>query len=313
VIKVKTKFQIITFLLFLISLASCNFNNGVNSSSVLSDYICRDTPFIESCFTKISGPSISEETTTNQITFNETFKEDLVGGQPFSWLLFRDDIYKVDTVEAKVLDNTLVDFSIPTDNRVLSLYSKGNIEPLYYPKSTLIFTREFNLDTLGYGVAEATILIPTLEANEIDFELVTGSANVIGLELNFDSNGGVNVVAGDVYYFYQGTTVVQPTSLKLDKNTWYTFRLEWNASADTVNAFMYDNNTSSLIPLYTGNFHQSVRFNAKKTGEPIPPNHVRFSMPFSVTKSGYAYVDNVKVEEQIDSTLFVNPNTLGGN
>ncbi len=104
-----------------------------------------------------------------------------------------------------------------------------------------------------------------------------------------------------------------PTSIKVAVNTWYTFRVEWNANEDKVKAFIYDNNTLSLIPLYTGNFHQSVRFNAKKTGEPLPPNHVRFSMPFSVLKTGYAYVDNVRIDSTIDPSNFINPNTLGGN
>jgi hypothetical protein len=296
------------------TITSCNSKTGSSSSNeVLSDYYCKDNPFSEQCFVKYPGLSVVEETEPEEMTFYETFKEDMVYGQPFNWLLFRDDIYKVDTVEAKVLDQSNVNFLVPTDNRVLSLYSKGNIEPLYYPKNTLTFTREFNLDAKRYGVAEATILIPENNANQIDFELVTGATNVIGFEINVDGKGGVNVVAGDVFYFYQGTTIQVPTSIKVAVNTWYTFRVEWNANEDKVKAFIYDNNTLSLIPLYTGNFHQSVRFNAKKTGEPLPPNHVRFSMPFSVLKTGYAYVDNVRIDSTIDPSNFINPNTLGGN
>jgi hypothetical protein len=297
------------FALFILMLliVGCNGSNGT-SSTLLSDYACKDNIYSEGCFSAISPEIDSENKEDEEITFDETFELDMVNSQPFSWLLFRSDIYKYDTVEAKVLSKDDVEFITPTGDKVLRLYSQGNVEPLYYPKSTLIFTRKFNLHEKGYGVAEATILIPENQGNEINFEVVTGSANIIGIEINPDLNGKVNVIAGDVFYFYQGTTVVEPTNLIIEKNTWYTFRLEWNINEDKVAAYYYDNETGDLIKLYEGNFHQSVRFNTKKDGEPLAPDHIRFSMPFNVTKNGYAFVDSVKVASKIDPSLFVNPN-----
>ncbi len=285
----KSLFYII-ILFFSIFVYGCNTLEEADDT----DYHCKLTPLSDGCLELGEGPEYDDSIHYGEeLVFNETFSDDFVDGQPFSWLLYRSDTYKLGAVEAKIKEDE-------NQNKYVSLYSNGVHSPLYNPVDrSLIFTRQFNLDEVGYGIAEADIYLPNSINNEIHFEVTTGSVNVIGI--NIKQNGKVSVISGGVYHNYQGTLDITNTNITLDFDTWYRLRLEWNRELETVKASLYDNNTDDLIVLYDGKFHISVRVNNKKDGTPLVPNVVRFSMPKSLTYNGYVYIDNIVVDKQIEN------------
>lgn len=274
--------------LMILFLAGCQKKPDV---PVVLDHACKNTPLSEGCYI----PSDDLEFVSpvkEEYLITEDFETERLGQLPRNWLLYRNEEYKTDGVKASVVSKD--------SNQYVELFSDGLKAPMYpqsAPNPTFIFSTKFNLDTSKKGVAYVDILIPSDKPTDsISFGVSTGAVNTIQAVINADLK--VNIKVGGPFFYYSGTAdggVTHSTGYTLEKDTWYTFKFEWDKDLDFLAAYLEDEGT--FLPLYSGIFHISNRVNALPTGEILVPNVFKVTMPRNY-KNSYAYIDNVIVERR---------------
>ena len=248
---------------------------------------CKDTPLAAECFVTSSEldfiPPVPDE-----YTILEDFDSEKLNQMPINWLIFSNEEYQPNGVFAKVVETDT--------NRYVQMYSDGQERPTYpqsAPTPTFIFTTKFNLDIDRKGIAFADVMVPAENRNSVTIGISTGAVNTISVTIDTDLSVFVKV-GGPFYYYSQNGDGgdYYDTDIVAIPDTWYRFRFEWNAEEDNVKAYWIDGENEVL--LFDGQFHISSRFNAAPDGEIMVPNVFRVTMPYGL--SGYAYLDNVKVE-----------------
>ncbi len=255
------------------------------------DYICKDTPLAEGCYVPSDDLDFISPV-ADEYTISETFETDRVNQMPRNWLLYRNEEYKTDGVKATIVENG--------DNRYVELFSDGLKAPMYpqsAPNPTFIFSTKFNLDQDRKGVAYASILLPSDKPTDsISFGVSTGAVNTIQAIIGSDLK--VQIKVGGPFFYYSGTADggdIHLTNITIQKDTWYTFKFEWDASTNVVSASIQQGD--QFTALYSGAFHISNRVNALVDGAILVPNVFRVTMPRNYTNT-YAYIDDVIVERK---------------
>ncbi|MDG0889626.1 hypothetical protein [Paracholeplasma manati] len=255
------------------------------------DYICKDTPLAEGCYVPSDDLDFISPV-ADEYTISETFETDRVNQMPRNWLLYRNEEYKTDGVKATIVENG--------DNRYVELFSDGLKAPMYpqsAPNPTFIFSTKFNLDQDRKGVAYASILLPSDKPTDsISFGVSTGAVNTIQAIIGSDLK--VQIKVGGPFFYYSGTADggdIHSTNITIQKDTWYTFKFEWDASTNVVSAFIQQGD--QFTALYSGAFHLSNRVNALADGAILVPNVFRVTMPRNYTNT-YAYIDDVIIERK---------------
>ncbi len=255
------------------------------------DYICKDTPLAEGCYVPSDDLDFISPV-ADEYTISETFETDRVNQMPRNWLLYRNEEYKTDGVKATIVENG--------DNRYVELFSDGLKAPMYpqsAPNPTFIFSTKFNLDQDRKGVAYASILLPSDKPTDsISFGVSTGAVNTIQAIIGSDLK--VQIKVGGPFFYYSGTADggdIHSTNITIQKDTWYTFKFEWDASTNVVSAFIQQGD--QFTALHSGAFHISNRVNALADGAILVPNVFRVTMPRNYTNT-YAYIDDVIVERK---------------
>ena len=255
------------------------------------DYICKDTPLAEGCYVPSDDLDFISPV-ADEYTISETFETDRVNQMPRNWLLYRNEEYKTDGVKATIVENG--------DNRYVELFSDGLKAPMYpqsAPNPTFIFSTKFNLDQDRKGVAYASILLPSDKPTDsISFGVSTGAVNTIQAIIGSDLK--VQIKVGGPFFYYSGTADggdIHSTNITIQKDTWYTFKFEWDASTNVVSVSIQQGD--QFTALYSGTFHISNRVNALADGAILVPNVFRVTMPRNYTNT-YAYIDDVIVERK---------------
>lgn len=282
----KTIFGVL--LILLIGLVGCTEKGGPTSE--LEDYSCKDTPLAEGCY--IPSSDLDHESPVPvEYTISETFETDREGQLPRNWLLYRNEEYATDGVTATIVKQD--------ENQFVEMYSDGLKAPMYpqsAPTPTFIFSTKFNLDIDRKGVASARIMMPSdKKINAITLGVSTGAVNTIAIVIGTDLS--VKVKVGGPFFYYSGTAdggEEHATSYVLNKDQWYQFKYEWDASLNQVSAYILDGETYVL--LYQGAFHISNRINALENGMIMVPNIFKVTMPRY--QSGYGYLDDVIIERK---------------
>jgi hypothetical protein len=182
------------------------------------------------------------------------------------------------------------------------MYSDGLRAPMYpqsAPTPTFILTSKFNLDIARAGIAYGSIMIPSEnklkigeESNAVSLGVSTGAVNTISVVIGTDLSLSVKV--GGPFFYYSGTGDggdIYTTAYTLVKDQWYDFKFEWDASINSLKAFIIIDEVETSI--FSGGFHISSRVNALISGMIMVPNVFRVTMPRYM--SGWAYLDNVFV------------------
>lgn len=280
--------KILIVLIGALFLIGCDQTTTANPSATTTgiESECKDIPLSEGCY--LWSPLQTQESgIEEEFLIDETFEEDRLNQIPGKWLLYSNEEYKAGGVSAKVTENG--------ENKYVLMYSDGLQKPPYpqnAPTPTFIFTTKFNLDTARKGNASIDVMVPTENGNSVSVGLSTGAVNTISVTIGADRS--VFVKVGGPFYYYSlnndgGNRY--STDYVVEKDTWYTFRFEWDASQDFVKAYLVENDIDHL--LYSGTFHISNRVNAKADGTILVPNVVRVTMPYNM--SGYAAIDNVRI------------------
>lgn len=250
---------------------------------------CKDDPLSEACYTPSYGQTHAEEDNF-EYTISETFETDFLNQMPSNWLLYSHEEYQAGGVTAKI--------AADGDNQYVTMYSDGLQKPLYpqnAPTPTFIFTTKFNLDTARAGIATIDVMVPSENPNSVSAGVSTGAVNCVSVII--DNEMDLSVKIGGPFYYYSlngDAGQILPTGLVLDHDEWYTFRFEWDAEENLVQAFLVTKEGDIL--LHQGTFHISNRFNAMADGEIYVPNVVKVTMPFG--QDGFACIDNAIVTER---------------
>lgn len=257
----------------------------------IEDYVCKDTPLATGCYVPSDDLNFISPI-ADEYTISETFETDRVNQMPRNWLLYRNEEYKADGVKATVIETS--------GNRYVELFSDGLKAPMYpqsAPNPTFIFSTKFNLDLDRKGVAYASVMLPSNKPTDsISFGVSTGAVNTIQAVIGSDLK--VQIKVGGPFFYYSGTSDggdTHSTNVTILKDTWYTFKFEWDASTNVVSAQIKQGD--NFVSLYTGVFHVSNRVNALPNGNILVPNVFRVTMPRNYTNT-YAYLDNVIVERK---------------
>jgi hypothetical protein len=169
--------------------------------------------------------------------------------------------------------------------------------PQSAPNPTFIFSTKFNLDLDRKGVSYASIMLPSNKPTDaISFGVSTGAVNTISALIGSDLK--VKVKVGGPFFYYSGTADggdEYATAYTLTKDTWYTFKFEWDANLNILSAYLKVGDTFTL--LYSGQFHISNRVNALVSGDILVPNVFKVTMPRNYMNS-YAFIDDVIVERK---------------
>jgi len=255
------------------------------------DFRCKDTPLVEGCYVPSDDLNFISPI-ADEYTISETFETDRVNQMPRNWLLYRNEEYKADGVKATVLESS--------GNRFVELFSDGLKAPMYpqsAPNPTFIFSTKFNLDLDRKGVAYASVMLPSNKPTDsISFGVSTGAVNTIQAVIGSDLK--VQIKVGGPFFYYSGTSDggdTHSTNVTILKDTWYTFKFEWDASTNVVSAHIKQG--EQFMSLYSGAFHISNRVNALPSGQILVPNVFKVTMPRNYTNT-YAFLDNVIVERK---------------
>lgn len=273
------------FMVLLLVLASCQDENPTVTPE--TDYRCKDTPLAEGCYVESDDLNFISPT-PDEYTISETFESERVNQMPRNWLLYRNEEYAADGVKASIKE--------VENNKYVEMTSDGLKAPMYpqsAPTPTFIFSTKFNLDQDRKGVAYASVMIPSGKpTSAISLGVSTGAVNTISVNIGLDLK--VKVKVGGPYFYYSGTAdggTEYQTEQTLSKDTWYTFKYEWDASINQVKAYIKVGET--FVLLHQGSFHISNRVNALANGEILVPNVFKVTMPrYQV---GTAYLDDVIV------------------
>jgi hypothetical protein len=291
------KLLIFTMSFLILGLVSCstvtttaNVETTTTATQDLEDESpCKDTPLDAACYV----PSYDLDfisSTPDEYLITEDFEAEVINQQPMNWLLFTNSEYKTNGVTAKVIEEN--------SNKFVRMYSDGLQKPLYpqsAPTPTFIFTTKFNLDQTGAGVAHVDLMIPETDGNSVTAGISTGAVNTISIVIDTDMSLLVKVGGPFFYYSQNGDGGdYYDTEMVLSKDTWYSFRFEWDAESNYLAAYLVETSGDTL--LFEGEFHISNRFNVEEDGEIMVPNIVKVTMPFG--RSGIAYLDNVIVERR---------------
>lgn len=274
--------------IFMMILSACSEKTP---ELTIEDYACKDTPLKEGCYTPSNDLDFISPV-AEEYLISETFETDRVNQMPRNWLLYRNEEYKADGVKATILELN--------ENRYVELFSDGLKAPMYpqsAPNPTFIFSTKFNLDIDKKGVAYVSVMLPSNKPTDaISFGVSTGAVNTISAVIGTDLK--VKVKVGGPFFYYSGTADGGDefsTAYTLNKDTWYTFKFEWDASLNLVSAKIKQG--ENFVLLYSGQFHISNRVNALATGAILVPNVFKVTMPRNYMNS-YAYLDDVIVERK---------------
>lgn len=276
------------------------------------------------------GPSqtlVKPEAEDLEKVFDDNFDNANINSMPSNWKLYSDANYKTTSQSARIVAGE-------EGNRYVKLTSTGLNYPPYPagdPVPSFNFTREFNLDASKKGVAYASLMVPSVKIeelgkqtegdvinNEVTFSVASGSVNVISVTIT--KSYKLVVKRGGLFYYYTNKNVAVYEDLgaysTVSPDTWYTFKLEWDAAQNMVRASIKVG--ESFVKLVEGTFHESNRFLAEPQGNIIVPNVVSIRMPKKAdggggtytyfADGGYkthngaygeAYLDNVKVERMV--------------
>jgi hypothetical protein len=255
------------------------------------DYVCKGTPLASGCYVPSDDLNFISPI-ADEYTISETFETDRVNQMPRNWLLYRNEEYKTDGVKATIIEKD--------GNRYVELFSDGLKMPMYpqsAPNPTFIFSTKFNLDLDRKGVAYASVMLPSNKPTDsISFGVSTGAVNTIQAVIGSDLK--VQIKVGGPFFYYSGTADggdFHSTSVTIQKDVWYTFKFEWDASTNVVSAHIQQGD--QFMSLYSGAFHISNRVNALASGQILVPNVFKVTMPRNYTNT-YAYLDNVIVERK---------------
>jgi len=258
------------------------------TASAIEESPCKDTPLASGCYIPMDDLDFTN-IVRQEYTITETFETDMLGQIPRNWLLYMNAEYKPQGVMAKVVESD--------GKRYVEMYSDGLQKPMYpqnAPTPTFIFSTKFNLDEQRKGIAYFDLLVPAENKNAISVGVSTGAVNTINITI--DNDNSVFVKVGGPFYYYSSNSDggdYHETDVIVTPGEWYTFKLTWDADSNLVKAYLVEGAVETL--LVSVPFHVSNRFNAKTTGTILVPNVVKVTMPYG--QSGYAYLDNVKVEE----------------
>ncbi len=283
-------------LLFLLCFILLVFSGCTPEATEEKKSPCQDDPLGESCYVPDDELNFISPI-PEEFVINEDFENEALNQLPSNWLLFKHEEYSVNGVRAFVDEED--------GNRYVRMYSDGKQAPLYpqqAPNSTFIFTTKFNLDQSRKGIAYGSIMIPSEEklpegekSNGLTLGLSTGAVNTISIIVSQDLKLSVKV--GGPFFYHSGngdSGNTQQTTIALEKDQWYRFRFEWDASLNELKAFLVTTEGDEV--LYDGNFHISNRYNASETEEILVPNVFKVTMARNY--SGWAFLDDVKVERK---------------
>ncbi|MCR3905546.1 MAG: hypothetical protein NUK62_00760 [Tenericutes bacterium] len=282
---------ILILLVFVFIVSGCASSGVPTNETQLEDYICKDNPLGEGCYVS-SGDLNHISPIKTEYTIEETFDTERVGQTPRNWLLYMNEEYDLGGVQTIIAEEE-------SGNRYVQMYSDGKRSPTFpqnAPLPTFIFTSKFNLDVDRAGVAYASVMIPSdKDANTVFVGVATGAVSTIAVIIN--TNLSVNIKVGGPFFYYSGSGDggdTHTTNITIQKNLWYDFRFEWDASLNEVKAFLIQDDVET--ELYSGPFHVSNRVNALANGDILVPNVFRVTMPRY--SDGWAYLDNVIVERK---------------
>mgnify|MGYP001252439649 CR=1 FL=1 len=281
----------ILLLISILFLAACTDSEPEVTLPTDTPSPCALTPLAEGCYTPSDDLDFIS-TTPEEYLISETFDDERINSTPRNWLLYRDQEYAVNGVIARIQGDD--------DHRFVEMFSDGKKSPQFpqnAPNPTFIFTTKFNLDIDRKGVLYGDLMIPSDKPNYVvNFGLATGSVNTISVRIEQDMRLSVKV--GGPFFYYSGTGDggdVTVTTYTLTKDTWYRFKLTWDASDNLVAAYIIIDDVETL--LHSAPFHISNRFNAEPNGMILVPNVARVTMPRDGIP-GWAYLDNVILERK---------------
>ncbi len=292
--------SIVVFLFGCVMNTTITMTSTVNSTTLytgdLSNYEespCKNNPLSSDCYIP-SGDLDFITPNPIEYTILEDFNNEVLNQQPMNWLLFSNSEYKRNGVYAKVIDDGF--------NKYVEMFSDGLQRPLYpqsAPNPTFIFSTKFNLDLARSGIAYADVMIPSENGNSVSVGVSTGAVNVISIIIDTDLSLLVKVGGPFFYYSQNGDGgIYHLTEIKLERDAWYSFRFDWDANTDFISAALVIED--EIIPLYSGKFHVSNRFNGQQNGQIYVPNVLKVTMPYG--RSGIAYLDNVIVERRTEQS-----------
>ncbi len=273
-------------LIFILSILLTGCAQATTTVSTAAESACKDTPLAAGCFVPSEELDfISSD--PDEYTIEETFAIDRLNQQPANWLLYSNAEYEANGVYARVVESA--------ELRYVEMYSDGQHKPAYpqsAPTPSFIFTTKFNLDIDRKGIAYADVMIPSVGKNAVAVGVATGAVNTISITIDNDLELFVKV-GGPFYYYSQAGDGgdYYETGITIEADRWYSFRFEWDAGLDLVQAWMLEGETETR--LYEGAFHISNRFNGAATGAILVPNVFKVTMPYG--QAGKAYLDNVIV------------------
>lgn len=246
----------------------------------------------------------------DEYTIQEDFDAETLNQTPRNWYLYTNNEYGISEsyyegsslayyVPQEVLARTVGDET----NQYVEMYSAGVHAPMYpqgAPTPTFIFTAMFNLDQDRAGVAYGSLMVSSDKHNN-KVTLGVSSGSVTTISVTIEENLDLTVKVGGPFFYYSGTADAgdtYDTDYTLSKDTWYSFKFEWQAATDFLAAYLLVDDTYVL--LWQGNFHISSRVNALETGTIMVPNVVRVTMPRY--QEGWAYLDDINVERWGDAS-----------
>ena len=282
---------LILFIIFMIGVSACTPDDQIDEEDEIIESPCKDNPLGEGCYIPSEDLNHISPIPTEYL-LDEDFESENINKMPRNWLLYKNEEYAVGGVIAQIEEEL-------DGNKYVAMYSDGLRAPMYpqsAPTPTFIMTSKFNLDIARAGIAYGSVMIPSgVESNAVTLGISTGAVNTISVVIGTDLSLSVKV--GGPFFYYSGTGDggdIYTTAFTLVKDQWYNFRFEWDASLNTLEAFIIIDDVETS--LFSGGFHISSRVNALANEAILVPNVFRVTMPRYM--SGWAFLDNVFVERK---------------
>ncbi|NLD26844.1 MAG: hypothetical protein GX661_05735, partial [Acholeplasmataceae bacterium] len=164
------KILFLLILVFIMAFSGCKEETQVSP--------CLNDPLGEACYVP-SADLQFQSPTKPEYVINEDFEAEPLNQMPSNWLLYKNEEYKPNGVQAFVAQEE--------GNKYVKMYSDGLQKPMYPQGAstpTFIFTTKFNLDQSRKGIAYGSVMIPSSEKlpegekhNGVSIGLATGAVN----------------------------------------------------------------------------------------------------------------------------------------
>jgi hypothetical protein len=284
------KISILLILILVMAFSGCEEDPEVSK--------CLDDPLGEGCYVPPEDLQFQSPIKPEYV-IDENFEGEPLNQMPSNWLLYKNEEYLPNGVQAFVVQEG--------GNNYVKMFSDGKQKPMYPQGAstpTFIFTTKFNLDQARKGIAYGSVLIPGPEKlpengqhNGVTIGLATGAVNTASVTIGKDLK--IYVKIGGPFFYHSGNNDsgdIHVTNITVEKNQWYRFRFEWDAALNKIKIDLL--NGENTVNIYDGAFHISSRYNALANGKIQVPNVFKVTMDYN--SSGWAFLDNVKVERKVD-------------